>query len=961
MKKTFAKQILSVLLSVLMIALSVPLVFAEEGTTALLNQSDYDIEGTNSLGNMISSAVESEEIDPYASYNISNVAVEEQTITVSFNNAAECTLVVAAYEEESMQMLSSASENVEANAKEVSVLLPNMTAEYMIIKAFLLDDYRNALCKEYTFRGYTKDYQDFEKKTVNDFDAEKVINLDEAIDNNFLVLTDGTIRVAPNDGANVLVSSDFEDNIFVFANAGNDIRALKSGDLFYFDNGDYENMIIITVQSVVENSDGTIAVKGDTILLEDAFQFIHIDASASDFDLDESTVGDHMSVYEETTTRKLAPKRVGVNIEHEFEKTWGFEFDKKFYTNGTEAEDYDDETASVKFEGSGSFGCKADFKINLCSDYQEVSIVFTPNLTLDFSLKGKISFLNIPLGEFSARALGVLKFSLNPKFVIRGGLEVSTKVTAGFSVGFGFNPQDGFVNKCEWPSVEFDGIKIEGTLFVGFDLNPEVSLLSDEVAEADMSGEAGVEVTASNSWFEHTWGKTDIHLCNNCIGGEIKLKINLKANLSFAKNRTWGKRKSFDIAGFSFDITDFYWSITFGEHGWGECPFKLDDSNKFNGHYYQAFDEGMTWGEANDFCSDLGGHLATITSEEEQQFISSMISSGAKNSYWLGATKIGDLNNNQFEWITGEVWSYDNGKYNNNMKSGGEDCLMIYRLNNPRAAEYAGEWNDLNGDGTCGDEPFFGTNNFGFICEWDSKPSKTKAPTNPLHKAPAAVEAAFETIVSGNSATRTDAFPGAEYVLLVVKNANAENLLASDNLLYIDQKTADSSTITFDFVPREEVETFTATIYGQSHSHTPGEAMIENEVAATCKAGGSYDEVVYCSACGEELSRTTVTTDPVDHIPAAAARENEAEATCKEPGSYDEVIYCSACEEELSRKTITTEKLPHADENNDGKCDACGTQMQGGDHCKYCGKVHTGPFAWLVKFFHNIFASFKRK
>lgn len=38
--------------------------------------------------------------------------------------------------------------------------------------------------------------------------------------------------------------------------------------------------------------------------------------------------------------------------------------------------------------------------------------------------------------------------------------------------------------------------------------------------------------------------------------------------------------------------------------------------------------------------------------------------------------------------------------------------------------------------------------------------------------------------------------------------------------------------------------------------HTPGEAVKENEVAATETTAGSYDEVVYCTACGEEISRT---------------------------------------------------------------------------------------------------------
>ena len=45
--------------------------------------------------------------------------------------------------------------------------------------------------------------------------------------------------------------------------------------------------------------------------------------------------------------------------------------------------------------------------------------------------------------------------------------------------------------------------------------------------------------------------------------------------------------------------------------------------------------------------------------------------------------------------------------------------------------------------------------------------------------------------------------------------------------------------------------------------HTPAAAVKENEKAARVGEAGSYDEVVYCAACGEELSRKTVETDPL--------------------------------------------------------------------------------------------------
>ena len=47
--------------------------------------------------------------------------------------------------------------------------------------------------------------------------------------------------------------------------------------------------------------------------------------------------------------------------------------------------------------------------------------------------------------------------------------------------------------------------------------------------------------------------------------------------------------------------------------------------------------------------------------------------------------------------------------------------------------------------------------------------------------------------------------------------------------------------------------------------HVAGEATVENKVEATCKEAGSYESVVKCSICGDEISRQTVTVDALDH------------------------------------------------------------------------------------------------
>ena len=94
-------------------------------------------------------------------------------------------------------------------------------------------------------------------------------------------------------------------------------------------------------------------------------------------------------------------------------------------------------------------------------------------------------------------------------------------------------------------------------------------------------------------------------------------------------------------------------------------------------------------------------------------------------------------------------------------------------------------------------------------------------------------------------------------------------------------------------------------------AHTPAEAIEENRTESTCKEEGSYDSVVYCSVCGEELDRDTIDLPLAEHTEAAAVEENRTESTCKVAGSYDSVVYCSVCDEELSRETFALPLAEH--------------------------------------------------
>ena len=77
----------------------------------------------------------------------------------------------------------------------------------------------------------------------------------------------------------------------------------------------------------------------------------------------------------------------------------------------------------------------------------------------------------------------------------------------------------------------------------------------------------------------------------------------------------------------------------------------------FNGHAYAVKRVNMNWLDAEAYCESVGGHLATITSAEEEEFIYKEFFENAKlpNIFFLGTiVKEGQ----EYKWITGEEYHY---------------------------------------------------------------------------------------------------------------------------------------------------------------------------------------------------------------------------------------------------------------------------------------------------------------
>ncbi len=124
-----------------------------------------------------------------------------------------------------------------------------------------------------------------------------------------------------------------------------------------------------------------------------------------------------------------------------------------------------------------------------------------------------------------------------------------------------------------------------------------------------------------------------------------------------------------------------------------------------DGHRYELYDDVLTWQEAKEKCEELGGHLVTITSQEEQDALINLMNVGRRTCYFIGSS----LQNGEFSWITGEDFDYTNwntGEPNN--YEGKENIGNMYKN---------GTWNDTN-DQELG---------WGFICEYEPEPTSVKA------------------------------------------------------------------------------------------------------------------------------------------------------------------------------------------------------------------------------------------
>ena len=518
--------------------------------------SELTVRGTDSFGSMFAqefSGVAAEQTENNGC-NVFSIDMSGNQASVSFETTQDATLVVAVYDENGNQMLASGKKNVTNTETETTVTINSGTIpQYYLVRGYLIEtETLRPICTVYESSMYTQEMQEFLAKTTDDFDEEKVLNLDDDDTNNFAVYGDDTIIIPSETGKNIVVSADDSTNTYVIKNADTDMTSLEEGDIFSYEYAD--GQFIITKVASIDVNGTTVTITGDDIEMEDVFSYVKIDASddLANATIDPSACGDGVT-YEGLSDEPENSEYKAADISGSVKKTMKFRLDK----SGKDS----DGSYSI----SGGLWMRITYSAKLYLTFSKcyVELKLDYKGSLDITAKGKFT-ATVPLPSVGYMFYGII-VELTPSMIYEW--EINGAVGADISGTFGIQADNNGITSLTTMPKCTPKLKISGSFYWGLSLEPRVKILSNNVASASLTGKAGIKLNAS--WKpEILKQEKTIHSCQKCIEGKINAELTLKAGVKMLSKISY----NINLIGESKKIADFYYSIDHNDYGLTKCP-----------------------------------------------------------------------------------------------------------------------------------------------------------------------------------------------------------------------------------------------------------------------------------------------------------------------------------------------------------------------------------------------------
>ena len=268
--------------------------FNDASRTSESTGTDAKLKGKNSFGKYIeNTASEQKEMcaqplnmkaDP-DNYHVSGIDFDIETgkLSVISTQSADCTMKIEFINDDDPDNIQVLKNSVKAGTRiETTTMVDvGMLPQFFQIRCVLADVHGSELGEPFISRKYMRFMQELAVATVDDYDEQYVVNLDESEDTNFFVLSEDTIVAESSEEENTLVSADYDNEVYVFENINDSIRYLSEGDYFYAQPNDMD-MVAVNVESIeIDGDTATIRGGGE---IDDMFDVIKIEVGSDDID-----------------------------------------------------------------------------------------------------------------------------------------------------------------------------------------------------------------------------------------------------------------------------------------------------------------------------------------------------------------------------------------------------------------------------------------------------------------------------------------------------------------------------------------------------------------------------------------------------------------------------------------------------------------------------------------------------
>ena len=522
------------------------------------NTQDFEVEGTDGVGEVLASAISEEnknsEERRLSADNITGLEIEDNTAVVEFQTVTDAELVVAVYDEQQLQMLASGNEYVSEDDNTAEITISGDMPQYFVATAYLLDEESHEpLCDAYTTELYTKNIQDLKNSTADDYEPEKVLQLEEGNEEtNFAVFNDQTVTAEEGTASNQLI--DNENGTYTIMNADSSFTGLKVGDTFSYRYSDGTVLLGKVAAISVNGTTVTIQKEADTDL-GDYFDYVKIEADGSqgEWSVDNSNLEDGVTASDAGTDAELfADRAEQIGGSGSIKYSTSYNLYKKF--------------GNVKLTGSlkYSFNFALDFYVTVRYQYFSAKLDYTTGISA--KVEGKLKLKEIPLGRIQCTPMPCVNVGFTPAFVVEASGSVEWNGELKGSIGGAYDANSGCKDLASRPTVN-SKLEIEGKLFVGLKASPFVSIISSDLCKSTLSFAGGAELSAKKAIYDTN--KDEIHTCKLCLQGEINTKFTMELEVDIIKGVV-NRKRTWDLA--KIKIKDFYYSIDRGELGWSTCP-----------------------------------------------------------------------------------------------------------------------------------------------------------------------------------------------------------------------------------------------------------------------------------------------------------------------------------------------------------------------------------------------------